>query len=90
MRLILIATVTLATSAAFAQTTSDYRTPHAGGPKAKTAQATANVQSSDCNRLWEPATHMSKEKWARTCERVQARLQEIQSIEDRARRPPKE
>jgi hypothetical protein len=33
---------------------------------------------------------MSKREWAHTCERVQGRLQEIQTIENRALRNPKE
>jgi hypothetical protein len=29
-------------------------------------------------RLWEPATHMTKEEWSRTCRRVQSRLDAVQ------------
>lgn len=85
-RLVLIATLTLFAGGAFAQTNS--RAPDAANPQQKTRTA-ANVPS-ECNKLWEPATHMSKQEWARTCERVQGRLQEIQAIENRAVRLPKE
>lgn len=85
MRPMLTAVLTLAASAAFAQTTPSSRAPDAD-PKASTRTA-ANVQS-DCKKLWEPATHMTKQEWARTCERVQGRLQEIQTIENSAIRLP--
>jgi hypothetical protein len=90
MRLILIATITLAASAAFAETTPSSRTPDATGPETRITQTAGDMQSSECNRLWEPATHMSKREWAHTCERVQGRLQEIQTIENRWLRIPKE
>jgi hypothetical protein len=32
----------------------------------------------DCMRLWEPATHMTREEWSRTCRRVQNRLNAVQ------------
>jgi hypothetical protein len=28
-------------------------------------------------KLWEPATHMSKADWQRTCRRVQGRLNQV-------------
>jgi hypothetical protein len=28
-------------------------------------------------KLWEPATHMSKTDWSRTCRRVQGRLDQV-------------
>jgi hypothetical protein len=31
----------------------------------------------DCIRLWDAATHMSKQEWAATCKRVQTRLDNL-------------
>jgi hypothetical protein len=28
----------------------------------------------DCMRLWDAGTHVSKQEWARTCQRIQTRL----------------
>src|ERR1700704_4416004 len=31
----------------------------------------------DCMRMWDSGTHMSKQEWARTCKRVQSRLDNL-------------
>jgi len=31
----------------------------------------------ECEKIWEPSTHMTKADWARACRRVERRLQEI-------------
>jgi hypothetical protein len=31
----------------------------------------------ECMRLWDTKTHMSRQEWARTCERVQTRLENL-------------
>ena len=31
----------------------------------------------DCERIWDPGTHMTKQEWSRTCRRVQTRLQRL-------------
>jgi hypothetical protein len=46
----------------------------------KTAKARAKENIADCMRLWDAATHMTKQQWARTCERIQTRLENL-SIE---------
>jgi len=33
---------------------------------------------SDCLRLWDSGTHMSKRAWSRTCRRIENRLQNLQ------------
>ena len=78
MRIALVAALILATGPALAQppdTSTDRR-------------VATNSQPPDCVALWDPATHMSKLDWARSCERVQGRLKEIQQIEGRIWRPP--
>jgi len=46
----------------------------------KTAKARAKENIADCMRLWDAATHMTKQQWARTCERIQSRRENL-SIE---------
>ena len=51
-----------------------------GGGSARTGKNPANDTVADCMRLWDSGTHMSKGDWARTCRRVQNRLNENQGI----------
>ena len=37
------------------------------------------AELADCLKLWDAGTHMSKADWARTCRRVQGRLDNIKS-----------
>jgi hypothetical protein len=90
MRIVLVATLTLAAGTAYAQvnpSASEGTTQGQAVQSAKESQ-TVRVARVDCMSLWEPATHMSKEDWARSCRRVESRLQEIQAIEDRTRQTP--
>jgi hypothetical protein len=41
------------------------------------ALKTARENIADCMRLWEPATHMTRQEWARTCQRIQSRLENL-------------
>jgi hypothetical protein len=41
------------------------------------AQKTAKDNVAECMRLWDAATHMTKQEWARTCERIQSRLENL-------------
>jgi hypothetical protein len=90
MRIVLVATLTLAAGTAYAQvnpSASEGTTQGQAVQGAKESQA-VRVARADCMRLWEPATHMSKEDWARSCRRVEGRLQEIEAIEGRTRQTP--
>ena len=31
----------------------------------------------DCKRMWDSGTHMTKQEWARTCKRIQSRLDNL-------------
>lgn len=84
MRFAFVAALTLASAPAFAQTT-DAPSSYRGAGFTRTA---AYVGSADCMGLWEPATHMSKQEWGRTCRRVQGRLQEIRQIETSGTQAP--
>ena len=44
----------------------------------RTGKNAVNEEYADCMRLWEPATHMTKQEWSRTCRRVQSRLDQAQ------------
>jgi hypothetical protein len=78
MRIALVAALILATGPALAQTPDTSRD----------RRVATNSQPADCMALWDPTTHMSKQDWARSCERVQGRLKEIRQIEGRTSRPP--
>jgi hypothetical protein len=89
VRHIVIATLTLAATAEIALATPSSRTPD-DVRQPRTANLAADVPSFDCNSLWEPTTHMTKQQWARACVRVYHRLKEIEAIEDGASRLPKD
>ena len=46
-------------------------------PGTRTGKNALNETVTDCMKLWEPATHMSKADWQRTCRRVQGRLDQV-------------
>ena len=54
----------------------------AGGPP-KTGKNRASETVSDCMRIWDAGTHMSKADWARTCRRVQGRLDDLKGASER-------
>jgi hypothetical protein len=54
----------------------------AGGPT-KTGKNPASETVSDCMKIWDPGTHMSKADWARTCRRVQGRLDDLKGAGER-------
>ena len=41
------------------------------------ARKVAKENIAECMRLWDSATHMTKQEWARTCERIQSRLENL-------------
>jgi hypothetical protein len=43
----------------------------------RTGKNALNETVTDCMKIWEPATHMSKADWQRTCRRVQGRLDQV-------------
>jgi hypothetical protein len=51
-------------------------------PSAPLKAATAGKEGpdaamADCMRLWDKGTHMTKDQWARTCKRIQTRLDNL-------------
>lgn len=51
--------------------------PPKGQPTAVDKNA-RDVAVASCEQMWDRATHMTKLEWARTCRRVQDRLEKIQ------------
>jgi hypothetical protein len=43
----------------------------------RTGKNALNETVTDCMKIWDPATHMSKADWQRTCRRVQGRLDQV-------------
>jgi hypothetical protein len=55
---------------------------HTGALPSPTAQAASakganDAAIADCMQLWDKGTHMSKQEWARTCQRIQSRLENL-------------
>jgi len=55
------------------------RRQKAGGSAVEPAGGKASSERyADCVQLWDSGTHMSKQAWARTCRRIENRLQNLQ------------
>ena len=53
------------------------------GSSTKTGKNPAAQTVADCMKLWDAGTHMSKADWARTCRRVQGRLDDLKGASER-------
>ena len=49
----------------------------APGDDKTAAKARAKESIAECVRMWDAATHMTKQQWAQTCERIQIRLENL-------------
>jgi hypothetical protein len=45
----------------------------------RTGKNALNDEYTDCMKLWDAGTHMTKQEWSATCRRVQSRLNQVQS-----------
>lgn len=45
----------------------------------------------ECIQLWDKGTHMSRQEWARTCKRIQSRLEnlKVENLKDMGTETPK-
>ena len=71
----------LSASVALAQTGSIAPAPakpgaSAAAKAASTKNAVADAKA-ECMRLWDAGTHMSKQEWSSTCDRIQTRLDNL-------------
>ena len=53
------------------------------GGSTKTGKNPGLETVTDCMKLWDAGTHMSKADWARTCRRVQGRLDDLKGASER-------
>jgi len=53
------------------------------GGATKTGKNPGLETIADCMKLWDAGTHMSKVDWARTCRRVQGRLDDLKGASER-------
>ena len=53
------------------------------GGSTKTGKNPAEDTVADCMKIWDAGTHMSKADWARTCRRVQGRLDDLKGASER-------
>jgi hypothetical protein len=51
--------------------------PLATGAEVKSVKARAKENIAECVKMWDAGTHMTKQQWARTCERIQSRLESL-------------
>jgi hypothetical protein len=51
--------------------------PPTTGAEIKSVKARAKENIAECLRMWDAGTHMTKQQWARTCERIQSRLESL-------------
>ena len=50
-----------------------------GNPQdSRTGKNALNDEYTDCMKLWDAGTHMTKQEWSATCRRVQSRLNQVQ------------
>ena len=47
------------------------------GPVGRAVKETPDSGMAECMRLWDAQTHMSKQEWSRTCQRIQSRLENL-------------
>lgn len=92
MRILIAASLALATSvgATLAQTSSVPSGPTSTPPgraatvkpvtpaeAARAAKVAVAESIAECMRLWDKGTHMTKQEWASTCQRIQSRLENL-------------
>jgi hypothetical protein len=79
MRITILAIMTLCLSAgaALAEVAAVAR-PAAAAEAAASKRKAHEAAITDCERMWDRGTHMTKRGWSQTCRRVQDRLQQLE------------
>jgi hypothetical protein len=78
--LIVVASLAVLAGGSPAPAQTDTLSKAAPGPSTSsipTPPAAPNSAMADCIHLWDKGTHMTKEQWARTCKRIQTRLDNL-------------
>jgi hypothetical protein len=84
MRCLIIIALLLGASIAPAVAEVAPGTPAAPGASAPSREAISaqtgayEAAIADCERMWDRATHMTRQEWRQTCRRVQDRLKQLQ------------
>ena len=81
MRSLIIAALLLGTTSGYlhAEVAVPPRAPATSPlPVPKTSHEENAQGIANCVQMWDRGTHMSKQQWLRTCQRVQDRLQNLQ------------
>ena len=76
---VVVTSVMLVLSAgiAFAQTGSIVPAPATPVDALQTGKSAVAEAKAECMRLWDAGTHMSKQQWSATCDRIQTRLDNL-------------
>lgn len=79
--LIIVLAIGCSTGAVFAQVVPAPLAKAGSETSMKTPQASKQLEEAralaDCERMWERATHMTKQEWSRTCRRVHERFRQL-------------
>ncbi len=67
----------MSTGVALAQTGSITPAPAAPGKAVSTSKSTVTDAKAECLKMWDSGTHMSKQEWSNTCDRIQTRLDNL-------------
>jgi hypothetical protein len=66
-------------SGAASSGTSGDAAPVTGPTATRTGRNPVDYSIADCMRMWEAATHMTKQEWSSACHRVQNRLENLRA-----------
>jgi hypothetical protein len=73
-----VLSLALGAGAAQAQSASPHTTGAIGKGNAQAAAAKKTAEGiAECMKMWDAGTHMTKAEWARTCRRIQTRLESL-------------
>jgi hypothetical protein len=75
--IVLVLSLLLGAGPAMAQTGSLPAKPAAPKAAPSPDKSGADNAMQECMRLWDKATHMTRQEWARTCKRIQTRLDSL-------------
>ena len=53
------------------------KSPAAPGKAIRTSKSAVADAKAECMRMWDSGTHMSKQEWSSTCDRIQTRLDNL-------------
>jgi hypothetical protein len=70
-------TGSIAPAPAPSATTAAKPAPIAVSPAARTGKSAVAEAKAECMRMWDAGTHMSRQEWSRTCDRIQTRLDNL-------------